>query len=227
MSKSDPISVLIADDHPIVRSGLRDLLEGSGQFIVVGQAGDGEEAVRVAEEVKPQVVIMDVIMPRQDGIEACREIMARLPDTRVVILTAATQQDAVIDAIAAGATGYLEKYAPPEELLTVLSDVAQGRLRVPDDAVKRVFAMLRGQGPLPSPRPADRLTAIEQETLTLFGSGTSYTEIARRRGISVVTVRNTLYRIQDKLGIETKPELVIWAVRNGLLDDVVVGIDAQ
>ena len=165
MSTSDPISVLVADDHSIVRSGLRDLLEDSGQFVVVGQAGDGEEALRVAEEVKPQVVIMDVIMPRRDGIEACREIMARLPDTRVVILTAATQQDAVIDAIAAGATGYLEKYAPPEELLTVLSDVAQGHLRVPDDAVKRVFAMLRGQGPLSSGRPTDGDRAGDPDAL--------------------------------------------------------------
>lgn len=227
MPTSQAITVLVVDDHPIMRQGLRDLLVGSGRFAVVGEAEDGEEALRAAAELKPQVVVMDVIMPRKDGIEACRDLMALLPDTRVMMLTAAAQEDAVIDAIAAGATGFVEKYAPPEEFVTAMLDVAAGRLRVPDEAVKRVFAMLRGQRPLKSTKPLDRLTAIERETLTLFASGTPYGEIARRRGISVVTVRNTLYRIQDKLGIETKPELVIWAVRNGLVDDVVVGIDEQ
>ena len=227
MSMRSPVKVLVVDDHPIVRSGLRDLLEDSGRFVVVAQAGDGEEALRLAEETQPQVVIMDVIMPGKDGIETCRELMALLPDTRVMILTAATQQDAVINAVAAGATGYLEKYAPPEALIEALSDVADGRLHVPDDAVKQVFAMLKGQRQPDSGRPADRLTAIERQTLTLFARGTPYAEIARQRGNSVVTVRNTLYRIQDKLGIGTKQELVIWAVRSGLLDDVVVGIDEQ
>ncbi len=227
MSSGSPVRVMVVDDHPIVRSGLRDLLEDSGRFVVVAQAGDGDEALRLAEEVQPEVVIMDVIMPGKDGIETCRELMTLLPDTRVMILTAATQQDAVINAVAAGATGYLEKYAPPEALLEALSDVAEGRLHVPDEAVKQVFAMLKGQRRLESSRPADRLTVIERQTLTLFARGTPYAEIARQRGNSVVTVRNTLYRIQDKLGIETKQELVIWAVRNGLLDDVVVGIDEQ
>lgn len=227
MSATESVTVLIVDDHPIMRKGLRDVLEGSGRFAVVGEAGDGEEALRAAVELKPQVVVMDVIMPRVDGIDACRELMALLPDTRVIMLTVAPQEDAVIDAIAAGATGYLEKYAPPEELVTAVLDVAAGRLNVPDEAVKRVFAMLQGQQPMASRKPLERLTAIERETLTYFASGTPYGEIARQRGISVVTVRNTLYRIQDKLGIETKPELVIWAVRNGLVDDIVVGIDEQ
>ncbi|MXY85482.1 MAG: response regulator transcription factor [Chloroflexi bacterium] len=227
MPTPEPITVLVVDDHPIMRQGICDLLNGSGRFSVVGEAADGEEALRMAAELKPQVVVMDVIMPRTDGIDACRELMALLPDTRVMMLTAAAQEDAVIDAIAAGATGFLEKYAPPEEFITAVSDVAAGRLRVPDEAVKRVFAMLRGERPLETVKPLERLTAIERETLTYFASGTPYGEMARQRGISVVTVRNTLYRIQDKLGIETKPELVIWAVRNGLVDDVVVGIDEQ
>lgn len=227
MPTTEPITVLVVDDHPILRQGLRALLNDSGRFVVVGEAQDGEEALRLAAELTPQVVIMDVIMPRKDGIEACRELMALLPDTRVMMLTAAAQEDAVIDAIAAGATGFLEKYAPPEDFVTALLDVAAGRLRVPDEAVKRVFAMLRGERPLESAKPLERLTAIERQTLTLFASGTPYGEIARQRGISVVTVRNTLYRIQDKLGIETKPELVVWAVRNGLVDDAVVGIDSQ
>ena len=192
----------------------------------MGQAADGEEAVRIVEELKPDVIVMDVIMPGKDGIDACREIMELLPDTRVMMLTASTEEDAVIEAIAAGATGYLQKYSRPEELVVAVLDVAEGRLRIPEQAVRRVFAMIRGQRELISRQPLDRLTTLERETLTLFASGRSYAEISADRGNSVVTVRNTLYRIQNKLGVRTKQELVIWAVRNGLLDDVVVGTDS-
>ncbi len=217
---------MVVDDHPIMRSGLRDVLEASGRFEVVGQAEDGEEAVRIVEGVDPQVIVMDVIMPGKDGIDACREIMELLPDTRVMMLTASTEEDAVIEAVAAGATGYLQKYSRPEELVAAVLDVAEGRIRVPDMAVRRVFAMIRGERKLVSRQASDKLTVLEREVLTLFASGRSYTEIAKARGNSTVTVRNTLYRIQDKLGIRRKQELVIWAVRNDLLDDVVVGNDS-
>ena len=106
MSSEDRIRVMVVDDHPIMRSGLRDTLEASGRFKVVGEAGDGEEAVRTVEELNPDVIVMDVIMPNKDGIDACREIMERQPDMRIMILTASTEEDAVIEAIAAGATGY-------------------------------------------------------------------------------------------------------------------------
>ena len=227
MSTTDRIRVMVVDDHPIVRNGLRDTLEASGRFEVVGQAGDGEEAVGTVEELKPQVIVMDVIMPNKDGIDACREIMELLPDTRVMMLTASSEEDAVIEAIAAGATGYLQKYSRPEELVEAVLNVAEGRLRIPDKAVRRVFAMIRGEHMLASRQPSARLTALEREVLTLFASGRSYTEIAEARGNSTVTARNTLYRIQNKLGIKTKQELVIWAVRNGLTDDVVVGVDSR
>ena len=225
MSYAGRHRVMVVDDHPIMRKALSDVLEESGRFVVLGQAGDGEEALRIAEQLKPDVVVMDVIMPRKNGIDACQEIMELLPDTRVIMLTAATEEDAVIDAVAAGATGYLQKYSSPEKLVEAVLDVAEGGLRVPDEAVRKVFAMLRGQRQLVTPQPTDKLTALERETLTHYASGTPYAEIAEARGNSVVTVRNTLYRVQDKLGIETKQELVIWAVRNGLVDDVVVGID--
>ena len=226
-SASRRIRVMVVDDHPIMRSGLRDTLEASGRFRVVGLAGDGEEAVRTVEELKPEVIVMDVMMPGKDGIDACREIMELLPDTRVMMLTASSEEDAVIEAVAAGATGYLQKYSRPEELVEAVLDVAEGRLRIPDKAVRQVFAMVRGRRKPVSRQPSNKLTALEREILTLFSSGRSYAEIAEARGNSTVTVRNNLYRVQDKLGIATKQELVIWAVRNGLLDDVVVGIDSQ
>ena len=218
---------MVVDDHPIMRSGQRDVLEASGRFEVVGQARDGEEAVRTVGKLEPEVIVMDVIMPNKDGIDACREIQEFLPETRVLMLTASSEDDAVIEAIAAGATGYLHKYSRPEELVQAVLDVAEGRLRIPDKAVRRVFAMVRADRELASRQAAAKLTALERDVLTLFASGTSYSEMADVRGNSVGTVRSTLYRIQDKLGIGTKQELVIWAVRNGLVDDVVVGADAQ
>ena len=227
MSSADRIRVMVVDDHPIMRNGLRDTLEASGRFEVVGEAGDGDEAVRTVAELNPEVIVMDVIMPGMDGIDACREIMERQPDMRIMILTASTEEDAVIEAIAAGATGYLQKYSRPEELVQAVLDVAEGRLRIPDQAVRRVFAMIRGERRMVSRRPLDKLTALERATLTLFASGRTYAEIAEARGISTVTVRNTLYRVQNKLGVARKQELVIWAVRNGLLDDVAVGIDSS
>ena len=227
MSTAGRIRVMVVDDHPIMRSGLRDMLEASGRFEVVGQAGDGEEAVRTVEELKPEVIVMDVIMPGKDGIDACREIMELLPETRVMMLTASTEEDAVIEAVAAGATGYLQKYSRPEELVEAVLDVAEGRLRVPEVAVRRVFAMIRGERKLVSRQTSVKLTALEREVLTLFATGKSYAEIAAARGNSTVTVRNTLYRIKDKLAVGSKQELVVWAVRNGLLDDIVVGVDSQ
>ncbi len=227
MSSSGLIRAMVVDDHPIVRNGLRDVLEGSGRFDVVGLAGDGEEAVRIVGELAPEVIVMDVIMPNKDGIDACREIMELLPDTRVVMLTASTEEDAVIEAIAAGATGYLQKYSRPEELVEAVLDVAEGRLRIPDKSVRAVFTMLRNQRRIDTRQLSGKLTAVERETLKLFSCGKTYAAIAEARGNSTVTVRNTLYRIQDKLGIGTKQELVIWAVRNGLVDDVAVSIDSQ
>ena len=227
MSAPDRIRVMVVDDHPIMRSGLRDTLEASGRFEVVGQAEDGEEAVRTVEGIAPQVIVMDVIMPNRDGIDACREIKELLPETRVLMLTASTEEDAVIEAVAAGAAGYLQKYSRPEELVEAVLDVAEGRLRIPGEVVRDVFAIVRGDRELASRQAPDKLTALERETLTLFARGRPYSEIAEARGKSTVTVRNTLYRIQDRLGIRTKQELVIWAVRNGLVDDIVVGGDSQ
>ena len=224
MSSADRIRVMVVDDHPIVRSGLRDVLEASGRLEVVGQAGDGEEAVRTVEGLGPEVIVMDVMMPRKDGVDACREIMELLPGIRVLMLTASTEEDAVIEAVAAGATGYLEKYSPPEELVEAVLDVAAGRLRIPEKAVREAFAMVRSARELASRQALDELTTVERETLALFASGMSYARIAEARGNSTATVRNTLYRIQDKLRVKTKPELVTWAVRNGLLDDADVAV---
>ncbi len=209
---------MLVDDHEIMRDGLREVLERAGEFDVVGEAADGEAAVGMALELKPDVIVMDVMMPLKNGVDACREVTETLPDTRVLVLTAATEEDAVIEAIAAGATGYLQKFSGKEELLRTVRDVAGGDYRIPASAMRRLFAELRASSePVMSHGPR-RLTRREREILTLFAQGLSYAKIAQVRGNQPLTVRNAIYGIQNKLDIGTKQELVVWAVRNGLLD---------
>ena len=126
MTTTERIRVMVVDDHPIMRNGLRDALEDVGDFEVVGLAGDGVEAVSAAQSLEPQVIVMDVMMPNKDGVDACREIMELLPDTKVLMLTASTEEDAVVEAVAAGATGYLQKYSGPDELADAIREVAEG-----------------------------------------------------------------------------------------------------
>ena len=193
------------------------MLEQSQEFQVVGQAKDGVEAIRAASELSPDIIVMDVMMPNKDGVEACREIMESQPNTRVIMLTASTEEDAVIEAVAAGATGYLQKVSGIDQLLTTVKVVAAGEMRVPTEVVRRVFAWIRSGA-----KPQDdqtKLTRREQEILTSFSRGMSYTEIAEARGVKPVTIRNAVYIIQNKLGVGTKQEMVVWAVRSGLLDN--------
>ena len=216
MSSSNGIKVMLVDDHPITRRGLQEVLEDSGGFEVVGQAADGEEAISTAEETRPDVIVMDVMMPKKDGVEACRDILDLLPDTKVLMLTASTEDDALIEAIAAGASGSVQKYSGSDELVDSIRKVAGGALMIPDDAVRRVFRLIRGGlAMMPGPKV---LSAREREVLAHFARGKSYAGIAEDLGISTVTVRNAIYRVQDKLGVESKQEIVVWAVRNGLLE---------
>ena len=218
MPSGERIRVMVVDDHSIVRAGLKLVLEQTGEFDVVGQAGDGEEAVRVAAEVLPDVVVMDVMMPKKDGVEACREIMASAPVTRVVMLTASSEEDAVIEAVAAGATGYLLKETGRDRLLSAVRDVATGGLRLPPALVTRVFAGITGGAKTGDAADGAGLTQREREILISFAMGDSYAQIAEARGIQPVTVRNAIYGIQGKLQVETMQGLVLWTVRHGLLD---------
>ena len=215
--------VLLVDDHEIMRDGLREVLQREADFDVVGQAGDGAAAVRIAHQLRPDVVIMDVMMPLKNGIDACREITEMLPDTRVLILTAASEDDAVMEAVAAGATGYLQKYSGKDKLLGTVRDVAMGEYRIPGEVIRSVFAGIRAAAEQNRDRERERLTERERAILTLFAQGLSYAEIAEVRSNQPLTIRNAIYGIQDKLGIDTKQELVVWAVRMGLLDDYQLG----
>ena len=173
--------------------------------------------MKAASELSPDVIVMDVMMPKRDGVEACREIMESAPGVRVVMLTASTEEDAVIEAVAAGATGYLQKLSGMDRLLSTLKLVAAGEMPVPPDVVRRVFARIRRGAK--AEEEQDDLTEREKEMLVSFCRGMSYSAIAEARGVKPVTIRNALYSIQTKLGLGTKQEIVVWAVRNGLLDD--------
>ena len=219
MSEDSRFRVLMVDDHPLVRDSLSRVLENSGEFEVVGQASNGEEAVSLAESLRPDAVIMDLFMPGMDGVTACREIVDLLPEARVLMLTASTDDDAVIAAVAAGATGFVIKDASLPDLLEAVRDVALGRLRIPIPVLRRACAVADGQPKPPGEGNSLRLTGREREVLAMFARGSSYADIAETQGNSPSTVRNTIYRIQDKLGAGSRQGLVAWAVRNGLLDD--------
>ena len=219
MSTDERIRVMVVDDHEIVRIGLKQVLELSGEFEVVGQAADGEEAVRVAAEVSPDLVLMDVIMPRKDGVEACREIMAAASEVRVVMLTASNAEDAVVESVAAGASGYLLKETDMEQLLSALRSAAVGDFRLPPEMVRRAFTAIRADASAGDAAAEAGLTDREREILVQFARGLTYSQIAEARGIRPVTVRNAVYGIQEKLGLEKVQGLVFWAVRNGLLDN--------
>ena len=219
MSTDERIRVMVVDDHEIVRIGLKQVLDLSGEFEVVGQAADGEEAVRVAAEVSPDLVLMDVIMPRKDGVEACREIMESAPNVRVVMLTASSAEDAVVESVAAGASGYLLKETDMEQLLSALRSAAVGDFRLPPEMVRRAFTAIRGDGSAGDAAAAAGLTDRQREILVQFARGLTYAQIAEARGIRPVTVRNAVYGIQEKLGLEKVQGLVFWAVRNGLLEN--------
>ena len=218
MTADNRTSVMLVDDHQVMRDLLRDALEHTGEFQVVAQASDGEEALKVAAEAAPDVIVMDVIMPVMDGIDACREITELLPGTRVLMLTASNEQDAIVRAIAAGATGYLQKYSGKEQLLATLREVALGEFRIPGDAARRLARAVRNPSVDAESELLGTLTDREREILKLFAQGLTYQEIGEIRNNSALTVRNAVSGVQRKLGFRTRHQMVLWAVRAGLVD---------
>ena len=210
--------IMLVDDHSIMRDLLRDALENTGEFQVVAQAADGQEALRLVQETAPDVIVMDVIMPVMDGIEACRQIMELLPGTRVLMLTASNEKDAIVRSIAAGATGYLQKYSGKEQLLTTLREVAQGEFRIPGSAARRLSRAVRSPSADAASELLGTLTDREKEILKLFAEGLTYQEIGEIRNNSALTVRNAVSGLQRKLGFRTRQQMVLWAVRAGLVD---------
>ena len=210
---ADAIGVLVVDDHAVVREGLRTFLELQDGIAVVGEAADGEEAVRQAEALRPDVVLMDLVMPRLDGVGAMRELRRRLPATRVIVLTSFAEDERLLPAIQAGAAGYLLKNVAPTELARAVRAAHAGEaLLDPVIAARLVDAIAQP----PGEPAAERLTAREQEVLALIAHGFSNKRIARELGIAEKTVKTHVGHVLAKLGVTDRTQAAVHAVRMGL-----------
>jgi DNA-binding NarL/FixJ family response regulator len=210
--------VLIADDQALVRAGFRKLLEASG-IDVVGEAADGREAVDLARRLRPSIVLMDIRMPRLDGIEATRRLTADGDGVQVLILTTFGLDDYVYEALRAGASGFMLKDAPPEELLAAIEVVARGDALIAPAVTRSVIEEFVRRAPSPSP-PApvlDALTEREREVLELLARGLSNAEIAERLVVSGGTVKTHVAHVLAKLGLRDRVQAVILAYESGLI----------
>jgi DNA-binding NarL/FixJ family response regulator len=217
------IKLLLADDHAVVRAGTRQLLERQPDFEIVGEAIDGDEAVRLTEELIPDVVVMDVRMPKISGVEATRRIKASNPDVRVLVLTAHDDDEYVFALLQAGANGYLLKTAEIDELVKAIRTVAAGQSALAPAVVGKVVAQFTGGKSLGDvlPHPQEQysgLTDRELEILRLVGQGFSNKQIGKELFISDRTVQAHLSNIFAKLGVNTRTEAVMYAVRSGWID---------
>ena len=210
---SEIIRVFLADDHPIVRRGIGDLLETEPGFSVVGEATNGAEAVSGVAEQKPDVVLMDLVMPNMDGIEAIRQIKADQPDARILVLTSFATDDKVFPAIKAGALGYLIKDTSPEELVHAIRQVYQGQTPLHPTIAQKLLSEISDAREAP-PAP-DPLTEREVDVLILIARGRSNQEIADQLVISVATVYSHVSNILSKLHIASRTQAALYALREG------------
>ena len=205
-----PIRILIVDDHPLVRRGLAELLNGVSDMTVVATASDGEEAVAHVVEDRPDIVLMDVSMPGMTGIEACRRLLLAEPETRVVMLTSFATREVVVEAIDTGAIGYLLKDADPIELINGIRAAAHGDAPLAPRVAKQLLED-RVQR-----RPLDDLTPRERDVLQLLVRGLSNKQIAWRLGINEKTVKAHLSSVFDRLGVDDRTQAALWAERHGV-----------
>jgi len=214
------IRILLVDDHAVVRSGLRMLLNAKSGLTVVGDAADGDEAIRLAAELKPDVVLMDLSMPHgRDGLSATAELKKRLPDTSVLVLSMHDDDEYLFRAIHAGASGYVLKSAPHEELLSAIESVYSGNAYLYPTATKRLMneymeRIKHGDNSDSYESLSDR----EKQVLGWIAKGYSNKEIAENLIISVKTVETHKSHVMEKLGLRTRPDLVKYALKKGLLN---------
>jgi len=210
-------TVLIADDQQLVRTGLRMILDAEDDLAVVGEAVDGIEAVAAASALRPDVVLMDVQMPRLDGIEATRRILATPNAPRVAMLTTFSQSEVVYQALVAGASGFLLKDMPGAQLVGGIRAVARGEELLAPALTRRLVEQFVGQ-PRPNPVPGlARLTDREREVLRLVAGGLSNAEIAAHLVVSIETVKTHVSRVLDKLGVRGRVQAVIVAYESGVV----------
>lgn len=204
------IRVLLADDHKIVRIGLERLLANYDDIELLASATDGAEAVAMALELQPDVLLMDMSMPEMDGVEATRQVATASPGTRVVVFTSFSDRERILDALDAGAIGYLLKDAEPEELIEGIRAAVRGESPLAPKAASAVIAARTKVRP--------ELSERESEVLVLIAAGMTNKEIARRMGIAEKTVKAHLTNIFQRIGVRDRTQAALWAERNGLLE---------
>jgi two-component system, NarL family, response regulator LiaR len=208
--RRDPIKVLVVDDHWVVRQGLRMFLDLESAITVVGEASDGREAIDLARQLRPDVVLMDILMPHVDGIEAITHIKAEMPRIEVIALTSVLQDGSVSDAIQAGAIGYLIKDTRGDQLVQAIRDAAEGRVHLSPEAAIRLAKDLR------RPERVESLTKRETSVLKLVAEGLANKEIARRLSISEKTVKAHLNNVFAKLDVHSRTQAALEAIRSGI-----------
>ncbi|MFY1692287.1 response regulator [Plantactinospora sp. WMMB782] len=213
------VRVVLADDQPLVRSGLRVLMADSGDLTVVGEAGTGAEAVELARDVRPDVVLMDIRMPGMDGIEATRQIVAAGGPTRVLVLTTFDEDEHVYGALRAGASGFLVKDMAVDDILGAIRVVAAGDALIAPAVTRRLIGDFVGAGARAARpvRPVAGITEREREVLVLIGQGRSNSEIADELFITMATTKSHVARLLTKLGARDRVQLVIIAYESGLV----------
>lgn len=210
---ADKVRVMLVDDHSVVREGLKNYLGALGGFQVVGEASTGAEALDVAAETKPHVVLMDLVMPVMDGIEATRRLHQALPDIKVIVLTSFADDDKLFPALRAGAVAYLLKDVGPAELAEAINAAARGEIRLHPEVTRR---LVTGMADGAEKRPEDLLTGREMDVLRCLSRGASNKDIAEELFISEKTVKTHVSSILDKLGLADRTQAALYAVKHGV-----------
>jgi two-component system response regulator DevR len=216
MSEEPSIRILIADDHEVVRIGLSALLDRQPGFRVVGQAGSGQEAIRLARALRPDVVVLDIRMPDGSGTDACRAITAEAPGTPVVMLTSYADEEALFEAISAGASGYVLKRIGSDELVSAIRTVAAGQSMLDPAVTSAVLDRLRRAAHAEESGAFGELTEQERRVLAHIAEGESNREIADAMGLAEKTVRNYVSNILAKLALASRAQAAAFAIRNRL-----------
>lgn len=215
-SKKKTVKVLIADDQTLFREGIKDVLTGEKWISVVGEAADGEEVVTLAKKLKPDVILMDIKLPKMDGISATRIIKKAEPNINILMLSSFEDEAHVMDAVQAGANGYLSKMLPAAELVNSIRTFTTEGLMIPQQMMGKLLQGLRKMGEPNAPTQA-MLTKTEVKVLDMLGSGLSNKELAMELNCSVKTIKNHLNSAFHKLGVTSRTEAVVKAIKLGII----------
>ena len=211
------IRILIVDDHPLMREALENAIQAEPDMQVIGQAGSGKEAVMLTHELQPDLIIMDLLMPEMDGVEATKIILAEYPKAKILTFTSMSEESKVVAAIQAGALGFVTKDAPRQEMLEAIRLVAEGEPCLPPEIALKLFQGVRKQKEHPlvpyMDDMAQGLTPRQEEVLTLLGRGYSNEQIAKSLYISVATVRSHINHVLNRLGLERRAQAIAYASR--------------